>query len=306
MLLYLLKRLAWAVVILLGVTLLTFVVVYRIPADPAAMQAGASASPETIARIRERLKLDRPVHEQYFTFVARLTRGDLGESFSEGRPVTAAIRERLPGTIQLALAGWVTWLVLGTVLGVLVASRPTPLRESSLLLFSILGVSTPTFWIGILLLYFFVSRMHWFPAGGMGTPKHLVLPVTALAVSGVAYYARLAHSSMTETLRQDFVRTATAKGLPPRTILWKHALRNALLPLVTVAGADLATLLGGVVFTETVFDWKGMGQLAVRAVENLDIPVIVGVVLVSALFVVVANLVVDLLYPLLDPRIRLE
>lgn len=303
---FLLKRLLWAVAILLGVTVLTFVVVYRIPADPAAMQAGASASPETVARIRHRLKLDRPVWEQYLTFLSRLTRGDLGESFSERRPVAEAIRERLPATIQLALAGWTAWLVLGTLLGVWVAARPTRLREGALLGFSILGVSTPTFWIGILLLYVFVSRLHLLPAGGMGTWKHLVLPVTALAVTGVAYYARLAHSSMTETLRQDFVRTATAKGVPPRGILWRHALRNALLPLVTIAGTDLAALLGGVIFTETVFDWKGMGQLAVSAVGTLDIPVIVGVVLVSAVFVVLANLAVDLLYPLLDPRIRVD
>jgi peptide/nickel transport system permease protein len=304
MLVYLLKRLGWAVVTLLGVTLLTFLVVYRIPADPAATLAGPSAPPEVVANIRAQLKLDRPVWAQFGDFVARLSHGDLGQSYVRREPVAKAIARRLPATVQLALAGWSCWLVLGTLIGLWAAARPGRVREGILLAFSVVGVSTPTFWVGILLLYVFVSRLRMFPAGGTGTPAHLVLPAVTLAVSGVAYYARLAHSSLTETLRQDYIRTATAKGLAPGAILFRHALRNALLPLVTIAGTDLAALLGGVVFTEAVFGWRGMGQLAVEAVSLLDIPVIVGVVLVSATFVVLANLLVDLLYPLLDPRIR--
>jgi len=300
---YLLKRLFWAGVTLAGVTLLAFLVVYRIPADPAALLAGPRADPEVIARIRHVHRLDRPVWEQYGDFVGRLARGDLGRSISRDQPVAEAIRERLPNTIQLALVGWSLWLLIGTLVGVSVAARPTPAREGALLLFSIAGVSTPTFWVGILLLYVFVTRLAWFPAGGSGSLKHLVLPAVALALSGVAYYARLAHSTMTETLRQDYIRTAVAKGLTPRRVIFTHALRNALLPLLTIAGTDLATLLGGVVFTESVFDWKGMGKLAVEAVNAVDIPLILGVVLVSATFVVVANLVVDLLYPVVDPRI---
>lgn len=304
MLSYLLKRLLWAGVTLFGVTLLTFLVVYRIPADPAALLAGPRADPQVIANIRHAYRLDRPVWEQYGDFVVRLGHGDLGRSISRDQPVLDAIRERLPNTVQLALVGWTLWLVLGTLIGVAVASRPTPAREGALLAFSIAGVSTPTFWVGILLLYLFVTRLGWFPAGGSGTLRHLVLPAAALAVTGVAYYARLAHSSMTDTLREDYVRTAVAKGMAHRRVIFTHALRNALLPLVTIAGADLASLLGGVVFTESVFDWKGMGKLAVEAVNAVDIPLIVGVVLVSASLVVVANLLVDLLYPLLDPRIR--
>jgi peptide/nickel transport system permease protein len=304
MLVYLAKRLGWAVVTLLGVTLLTFLVVYRIPADPAATLAGPTAPPEVVANIRAQLKLDRPVWAQFGDFVVRLSQGDLGQSYVRREPVAGAIARRLPATVQLAAAGWLCWLVLGTLIGLWAAARPGRLRESVLLLFSVIGVSTPTFWVGILLLYVFVSRLRMFPAGGTGTPAHLVLPAVTLAVSGVAYYARLAHSSLAETLQQDYIRTATAKGLAPGTILFRHALRNALLPLVTIAGTDLAALLGGVVFTEAVFGWRGMGQLAVEAVSLLDIPVIVGVVLVSATFVVLANLLVDLLYPLLDPRIR--
>jgi peptide/nickel transport system permease protein len=313
MLRYLAKRLGWAVLTLLGVTLLTFVVVYRIPADPAVVLAGPTASAEDVANIRQQMGLDRPLWAQYGDFLARLTRGDLGTSYATRQPVAKAIGERLPATIQLALAGWVCWLVLGTLLGVWVAARPTRLREGALLAFSIVGASTPTFWVGLLLLYVFVTLLgphlppaYRLPAGGSGTLRHLVLPVTALAFSGVAYYARLAHSTMTDTLREDYVRTATAKGASRGTVLFRHALRNALLPLVTIAGADLAALMGGVVFTESVFGWKGMGKLAVEAVGTVNVPMIVGVVLVCAVFVVVANLMVDLLYPLLDPRIRAQ
>jgi len=303
---YLVRRIAWALVTLIGVTLITFVVVYRIPADPALTLAGptALAHPEVVRNIRHRLKLDRPAGEQYASFLGGLLHGDLGESYATGQPVREAIAHRLPATGELAVLGWLCWLVFGTLLGVWVSARPTRLREGALLLFSIVGVSTPTFWVAIVLLYLFVARAHLFPAGGAGTPAHLVLPVATLAVSGVAYYARLAHSGMAETLREPYVRTAVAKGVPPRDVLYRHALRNALLPLVTIAGADLAALLGGVVFTETVFDWPGMGRLAVDAVGQKDVPMIVGVVLVSAAFVVVANLLVDLLYPLLDPRIE--
>jgi len=305
MLRFLARRLVWAVVTLVGVTAATFVVLYLVPGDPAALLAGPAASPATLANIRHRLKLDRPMWEQYGDFVLRVSRGDLGESFVTNKPVAEAIRARLPVTAELAVAGWLCWILLGTLAGVWAAARATPLRENTLLALSIVGVSTPTFWVGILLLYFFVSRLGWFPAGGSGTLRQLVLPVAALAVSGVCFYARLAHSAMTQTLREDYVRTAVAKGLSPRVVLFRHALRNALLPLVTIAGADLAALLGGVVFTETVFDWNGLGKLAVDAVTNQDLPTVVGVVLVSAVFVVAANLAVDLLYPLLDPRIRL-
>jgi peptide/nickel transport system permease protein len=304
--LYLVKRTLGALVTLLGVTLITFIVVYRIPADPALTLAGptALAHPEVVQNIRHKLKLDRPAGEQYASFLGGLLHGDLGESYATGQPVREAIAHRLPATGALAIAAWLCWLVLGALLGIWVSARPTRLREGALLLFSIVGVSTPTFWVGIILLYLFVARAHLFPAGGAGTLAHLVLPVAALAVSGIAYYARLAHSGMVETLREPYVRTAIAKGVPPRTLLFRHALRNALLPLVTIAGADLAALLGGVVFTETVFDWPGLGRLAVDAVGQKDVPMIVGVVLVSAAFVVFANVVVDLLYPLLDPRIQ--
>jgi peptide/nickel transport system permease protein len=304
MLAFILKRLGWAVVTLVGVTLITFLVVYRLPADPAALLAGPSAPPEVVENIRKKHRMDRPMWEQYGTFLLNAVRGDLGESYSTGEDVSRAIARALPATARLAVTGWACWLALGTLIGVWAAAKTSRLREGTLLAFSIIGVSTPTFWVGILLLYVFVTRLGWLPPGGSDAPGALVLPAVTLAFTGVAYYARLAHSTMTQALGEDYVRTARAKGVPPGRILFRHALRNALLPLVTVAGADLAALLGGVVFTESVFAWQGMGLLAVQAVGNLDIPIIMGVVLVSAAFVVVANLMVDLLYPLLDPRIR--
>ena len=301
---YLLRRLGWALVMLFGISLITFVVAYRLPGDPAALLAGPQATPEVIAGIRRNLHLDDPLPVQYGRFVGRLLQGDLGTSYVSGQPVAQEIGARLPATLTLAFAGWSCWLLLGTLFGLFAAARPTPAREGTLLAFSVLGASVPTFWVGILLLYVFAVRLPWFPTGGYGEPSSLVLPMLTLAASGVAYYSRLVHANLSEVLSQDYVRTARAKGLSPRAVLLRHALRNALLPLVTLAGADLAALLGGVVFTEAVFAWPGMGLLALSAVQDRNVPVILGVVLVSATFVVLGNLIVDLLYPLLDPRIR--
>jgi peptide/nickel transport system permease protein len=298
------RRLGWAAVTLWGVTLVAFVVVYRIPADPALVLAGPRADPAVVANIRSQLHLDRPAWVQYGEYLARLARLDLGESYVRKEPVARSIERRLPATILLAVTGWLCWLAGGITFGVWAAARPSRVREAILLTFSILGASTPTFWAGMVLLFVGVSCLHWFPAGGSGTLKHLVLPAAALSLSGIAFYSRFCHSTLTEVLREDYVRTARAKGVGPRGLLVRHALRNAMLPLVTVAGSDLAALMGGVVFTETVFDWKGLGQLAVESVGTLDIPMILGVVLVSAVFVIVANMLVDLCYPLLDPRVQ--
>jgi peptide/nickel transport system permease protein len=305
---YVFRRLGWAAVTLLGVTILTYVLVYRIPADPAAVLAGpaGSADPEVLAAIRSRLELDRPPWEQYARFLGRLLRGDLGESHMTGAPVARTILERLPATALLAVSGWLVWLLLGSLIGAVVAGKPTSVRETALLCFSVAGMSTPSFWVGVLLLYLFVSRLRWFPAGGSGTIRHLVLPLVTLAVAGVGYYARLVYAGTTAALAQDYCRAALARGLSPRQVLWNHAFRNALLPLVTLAGADLAALLGGVVFTESVFGWNGIGRLAVDAVRFPDLPVVVGIVLFSAVAVSTANLATDLLYPVLDPRVRLR
>lgn len=300
---YLVRRLGWALLTLWGISLLTFGVIFVVPGDPAAVLAPPGASPETRQAIRRELGLDRPVAVQYAAYLGRALRGDLGRSYATGEKVAAAIARRVPPTVLLALAGWAIWLVVGTGLGVAAAVSPGGWPERAVLGFSILGASLPTFWVGIVLLYLFASRLPWLPPGGFGTPAHLVLPAMTLGLSGAAAYSRLVHASLRGVLEEDYVRTARAKGLGERRVILRHALRNALLPLATLAGADLAALLGGVVFTESVFAWPGLGQLAVQSVFTLDVPMIMGTVLFSAVAVVGANLAVDLLYPLLDPRI---
>ena len=209
-------------------------------------------------------------------------------------------------TLALAATGLLSWVVFGIAFGTLVAWRRSRAGNAGLLAFSILGASVPTFWIGVLFLWLFGVQLRWFPVGGYGSWRHLVLPTLTLAVSGVATYARLAHAHLEAALQQDYLRTARAKGLPERRVMLRHALPNALLPLVTLAGSDLAVLIGGVVFTESVFNWPGIGRLAVERMSSLDIPVLMGIVLVTASTVVIVNLVLDLIYPLLDPRIRGE
>jgi peptide/nickel transport system permease protein len=324
MIAYLVRRVLWAVAILVGVSFLTFCVAFLVPADPARTLAGPRASPETLASIRRELGLDQPVPVQYARYLGRAARGDFGRSYVTGETVAEALWARLPATALLAGSAWVCWLVFGIGVALLVTPRggsgdgetkgrkggrwgtADTWREGALLAFSILGTSIPTFWLGIVLLYLFAARWRLLPDAGYGTPAHLVLPVVTLTVYGAAYYARLTHANLREVLDQEYIRTARAKGLSERRVLLRHALGNALLPLVTVAGVDLAALLGGVVFTESVFAWPGIGQLAVQSVFTLDIPMILGTVLLSAVFVVLANLVVDLLYPLLDPRIVLR
>jgi peptide/nickel transport system permease protein len=311
MIAYLVRRVLWAAGILVGVSFLTFCVAFLVPADPARTLAGPRASPETLASIRHELGLDQPVPVQYARYLGRAVRGDFGRSYVTGEMVAEALWSRLPATALLAGSAWTCWLLFGIGIAVLAAFGPRggmveARRDTALLLFSILGTSVPTFWLGIVLLYLFAARWRLLPDAGYGTPAHLVLPVVTLTVYGAAYYARLTHASLREVLDQEYIRTARAKGLSEGQVLLRHGLRNALLPLVTVAGVDLAALLGGVVFTESVFAWPGIGQLAVQSVFTLDIPMILGTVLLSAVFVVLANLVVDLLYPLLDPRIVLR
>ncbi|MBI3912062.1 MAG: ABC transporter permease [Armatimonadetes bacterium] len=300
---YVLRRLAWGLVALLGVTFLAFTVAYLVPGDAAQLLAGPNARPDDVANIRRQLGLDQPWLVQYAGFLWRLAHADLGRSYT-GQPVAEIIAQHLPPTLLLAATGWICWLVFGVSLGALVAWRRNRAGDAALLVFSIVGASVPTFWVGVLLLYVFAVRLGWFPIGGSGSGRHLVLPTLTLAAAGVAYYARLAHAHLDETLTRDYVRTARAKGLPGPLVLGRHALRTALLPLVTIAGSDLAGLVGGVVFTESVFNWPGLGRLAVERMTQQDVPVILGVVLVSATAVVLLNLVIDLVYPLLDPRVR--
>jgi len=309
---YVVRRVLRAITTLLGTTLIIFVLVRVVPADPAVTIAGPKADPETLAAIRKDLGLDDPVTVQYGRYLAGLARGDLGRSYMTGRRVADVIAERLPATAWLALTSLALGFSLGLVLGIVTAARRGSLIDVAVLLGTLIGLSIPTFWLGNLLIYEFSYRLKLLPLGGYGSggawwrpnPLNLILPAITLAIVEFFFYARFVHTNVGGTLASDYIRTARAKGAPPARLYFVHALRNALIPIVTILGLDIAALMSGVVLTETVFNWPGLGRLAVQAVFNLDIPLVAGTVLFSAVLVLVANLVVDLLYGVIDPRVQ--
>ena len=309
---YALRRVLRALTTLRGTTLIIFVLVRVVPADPAVTIAGPKADPETLAAIRKDLGLDDPVVVQYGRYVGRLVRGDFGRSYMTGRRVADVIAERLPATAWLALTSLALGFFLGLVLGIVTAARRGSLIDVAVLLGTLIGLSIPTFWLGNLLIYEFSYRLKLLPLGGYGSggawwrpnPLNLILPAITLAIVEFFFYTRFVHTNVAGTLASDYIRTARAKGVPPARLYFVHALRNALIPIVTLLGLDIAALMSGVVLTETVFNWPGLGRLAVQAVFNLDIPLVAGTVLFSAVLVLVANLVVDLLYGVIDPRVQ--
>lgn len=301
---YVLRRVVQAAVILVGVTLLTFLLLFALPADPARMIAGRSATVETVSRIRAELGLDRPLAVQYGRYLRRLARGDLGRSYAQKVEVAELLRSRLAATFFLMMGGIFFELLIGLPAGLLAAVRRRSRTDRAVMLGAFLGVSAPQFVLGLLLLYLLAYTIPVFPLGGYGTPVHLILPAVTLGIAGGGWYARMMRSAMLEVIHQDYVRTARAKGANETRVLTRHALRNALLPVVTMIGLDFGTFMGGVVVVESVFGWPGIGQLAWQAIQIVDIPVIMGVVLVSAVAILLGNLMADLAYPLLDPRIR--
>jgi peptide/nickel transport system permease protein len=306
MLAYLVRRTIFGAAVLLGTSIITFTIAFVIPADPAVAMAGAKADPQTLATIRHQLGLDQPVYVQYERYVRCALHGDLGRSYIRRESVTGLILSRFPATAVLALCAMALSLALGLPMGMVAAAWRDRGVDSSLLIISLALVSIPVFWLGTMLLIVGGLYLRSFPLGGFSGSTSLVLPTLTLGVGAAGYYSRILHANLVEALEQDYIRTARGKGLSFARALMRHAMANALLPLVTLAGLDLAGLLSGVVLTETVFNWPGIGRLAYEAVFNLDIPLIMGTVLFSAFLVVVANLGVDLMYAWLDPRIRLE
>lgn len=303
---YLAGRLAWAVVILLGTTWITFAIVFVVPGDPARVVGGPRADAATLASIRHELGLDRALPVQYGQYLWRLAHGDLGRSYANRQPVATTLARRLPATATLAVAGLAIAIVIGLVGGLLTAPLAGTWVDRAALVGSLAILSAPVFWLGMLALYWIGFRWRLVPLGGAGTLRHLILPALVLGIGSGVYYARLLHTNLQAVVQLDYVRAARARGVGPLRLYGAHALRNAALPLITVIGLDFAALMNGVVLTETVFHWPGLGRLAFDAVMALDVPVIMGTVLVSAALVVTTNLVVDLLYRLVDPRIRLE
>ena len=318
MLRFLTHRLLLGLVVLWIVSVAVFVLFFVTPHDPARLIAGRLATPQTVALVNHRLGLDRPLPDQYGGFVWRALHGDLGYSYYSSAPVRQLVASRLPVTVSLVLGAAVLWLVLGVGVGVAAARRPRSVTDRAGTVFVLTGLSMPTFLVGLLLIYFLVFRLHLagvdlVPAGGyvplsqdpVGWAQHLLLPWITLAVVIAATYSRLTRSSLLEVLGQDYIRTARSKGLSEERVVYRHGLRSALTPVVTQLGIDIGGLLGGVIVTEQVFGLPGLGQLAWQSVTNQDLPVIIGTVLVASLFIVVANILVDLSYAFLDPRVRL-
>jgi peptide/nickel transport system permease protein len=304
MTLYLARRFAASALILLGVTVVTFALAFLIPADPVRQIAGRNATPETVESIRHELGLDRPVPAQYATYLGHLAQGDLGHSYIQKTDVGEIIMSRLPATLLLMLAAIFFELAIGIPLGILAAARRGK-ADRAIMILAFAGVSTPQFVVGLLLLYVFAYLFGWFPMSGYGLP-HVVLPALTLGIGGGGWYARILRSSLVEVLRQDYIRTARAKGLSERAVVVVHALRNAVLPAVAMVGLDIGTFMGGAVVVESVYGWPGIGQLAWQAIQRVDIPIIMGVTLVAAVAIVIGNLLADLVTPLIDPRIRLR
>lgn len=300
------KRTAWGFITLLGTSLITFLIANLVPADPARAIAGSHADAKTIASIRKQYHLDDPLPVQYLRYVNNLAHGDLGRSLANKEPVAEAIKLRFPTTLLVSLGGVLVWIALGVPLGIVTARfRDSPIDRAVLVLGTI-GISLPTFWLGRMLQFDLAYRRGLFPVAGFFSWRHLILPSITLGIVGVGFYARLVHANMVEVLNQDYVRAARAKGLPEPVVVVKHAFRNAFIPVLTILGMDIASLLGGVIFTENVFALPGVGKLALDAVFNLDLPMIMGTVLFAAVIVVAANIIVDFLYQLVDPRIRTE
>lgn len=304
MIFLILRRLVQTALILFGVAAITFLLLYALPADPARMIAGRSATAQTVANIRHELGLDQPLLSQFWNYLKGLAEGNLGRSYAQKTDVGALIAARLPATLILMAAGIFVEVTLGLLLGVIAAVRRGGPVDRFVMMASFVGVSAPQFVAALLLLYVFAVTLAWFPMSGFGTFAHVVLPATTLGILGAGWYARMVRSAMIDVLNQDYVRTARAKGLSSARIVFRHALPNALLPIIAMIGIDIGQFMSGVVVVEAVYGWPGIGQLAWQAIQQVDIPIIMGVTLVSALAIVIGNLVADLIAPLIDPRIR--
>ena len=303
---YILRRLIQSALILLGVSFITYVLLFVLPADPVRQIAGRAATAQTVENIRQQLGLDQPFLVQYGRYLANLVQGDLGRSYLQKTEVGDLITSRLPATLLLMLAGIAAELVLGLTMGIAAALMRGRFGDQVLMMTSFVTVSATQFVVSLLMLYIFAVKLGWFPIGGYGTAAHLVLPAVTLGILGSGWYSRMMRSSMIEVLRADYIRTARAKGLGRARVVLRHALPNAVLPIIAMIGIDIGIFMGGIVVVESVFGWPGIGQLAWQAIQRVDIPIIMGVTLVSALAIVVGNLIADLIAPFIDPRIRLR
>lgn len=306
---WLTRRFAQMIIVVFGVVTLAFIFAYLVPANPARMVAGPQASPAAVASIARQLGLDRSVWSQYLSFLGRLAHGNLGVSFVlEGRTVASEILTALPYTAFLAVGGVLWEIVLGIPIGIIAAYRPRSWTDRVATLGALFGLSAPPFWLGLMLIYFLAYKVSLFPLNGVGHPLiwYMILPSFTLGVGGAAFYSRMVRTTVLQTLKSPFIEFARLKGMPERTVLLRHVIRHALLPVVTMLGMDLGYFLGGVLIIESIFGIPGIGQLAFNSISTLDIPMITGTVMVAAVFMVVMSFVVDVAYTFIDPRVRLR
>ena len=303
---FLLRRVLLAIPTLVGVLVVVFLLLYVAPGDPVQEMVGERADAETIARLRRELRLDDPVPVQFLHYAGGVLSGDLGTSYITGRPILRDIAERFPKTLLLAATAMVLAAILGISIGVVTARWPGGLLDRVTLGAAYLGISFPVYWVGLLLILLFAVTLRWLPPSGYGRAQYLVLPALALGSRSIAFLARVTRSSMLEVLGSDFVRTARAKGLVERTVIVRHALRNALIPVITVLGLDFGYYLTGSILTETIFSWPGLGRYVVNAISRRDLPAIQGSVLFLSVVFVAVNLLTDLAYAKADPRVSYE
>jgi ABC-type dipeptide/oligopeptide/nickel transport system permease component len=303
---FLARRLLLAIPTLFGVLVVVFALLYVAPGDPVQEMVGERADAETIARLRAELHLDEPLHRQFLLYTAGVVRGDLGRSYITNRPILGDILDRFPKTLLLAGAAMLLASVVGITIGVLSARRPGGWVDRVGLGIAYLGISFPVYWVGLILILLFAVTLRWLPPSGYGGIEFLVLPALALGSRSIAFLARVTRSSMLETLGGDFVRTARAKGLRERAVVMRHALRNALIPVITVLGLDFGYYLTGSILTETIFSWPGIGRYVVNAIGRRDLPAIQGTVLFLSVVFVLVNLITDLAYAKADPRVAYD
>ncbi|MCH8068255.1 MAG: ABC transporter permease [Candidatus Marinimicrobia bacterium] len=303
---YFIKRIFQTIPVILGVITLTFILMYIVPGDPVMSMVGERYDEATIQKLREELHLNDPIWMQYFRFLGNLLHGDLGRSFVTFNPVLDDLLARFPYTLTLALSAMIVSIFIGLSVGILSSLKPNSLLDRGTMMFALAGISAPVFWVGLLLILYVSVYLKWLPPTGYGGIEYLILPAITLGTRSAAFLARMTRATMLDVLQQDYIRTARAKGLPEWKVILKHAFPNTLIPVITIIGVDFGSYLSGAVLTESIFGWPGIGRFALDAILKRDFPVIQGTVLFTALMFISANLIVDLLYGVIDPRIRFE
>lgn len=303
---YMIKRLFQMIPTLLGVTVIVFILIHSVPGDAARIVAGNDATEADVERVRVELGLDKPLVEQYFSYVGGILKGDLGTSLRTNRPVFEEIITRFPTTLILTILSVIIMVIVGLTAGIFSATKPNSFRDNATMMFSLFGISMPVFWLGLMLILGFSYYLPIFPSGGNSSFMHYILPAFAIGISSSAILARLTRSSILEVINQDFIRTAHAKGVKSRVVVYKHTLKNALIPIITIVGLEFGHLLGGAVLAEAVFSMNGLGRYIVQSIEFRDYPAIQGSVLFVATLFVLVNIIVDICYSVVDPRIKYD